>query len=632
MRALLPLATSLLASVSFAPAFHDFATGVVPVGVRAKAGRALGTSYVFRVDLSHVQNAASKLSGFDVLGACSHDFDATRRQVDVVVLPEELAAFRGLGLPAKLVARGRPFADIAAERAQNAPLLPPDANYFTVAEIIAELARLENLYPAICKRIDVTQLTNTAVTHNKNRIYALKISDNVAKDEGEPASLIAAQHHARELNTPYMVIQAARRILAGYPTDPVIKAAVDEGELWLVPCVNPDGVDYVWTKDNYWRKNRRDNGGGVYGVDPNRNYPWQWGKCGSTSSNPRSQTYRGPSAGSEPETKTMMALARRLRFEKYLDVHSYGREVLNTTSSCTYRTYASNNPWIVFETHFRTLLANAMGYKTRFPSASGEAQEWHWAENGSLSYLVEVGDGFQPTFSKTVAEEKNRFWPGLYKWLALDPAVRGRVESLKGAAPLSAQIDTLTFAFKYGEHGTSRASDGRYHLWSAPGALSLRVTAPAHRDDRRTVVAPAYGSTLAERVQLIPKFPDATLSGAAQVGVGKSVTVTLTAGEPGKPYWIPISLMLTPEIQVGPRKLGIAADGLFFASALDLRPLWSGQAGKLDAQGNAAASLWIPPLTGFIGLKVHAVGLTFEDGYPAGVKAITGRHTITITR
>jgi len=47
---------------------------------------------------------------------------------------------------------------------------------------------------------------------------------------------------------------------------------VNEREFYIIPCVNPDGFVYDYNTGNYWRKNRRNNGGGSYGVDLNRNY------------------------------------------------------------------------------------------------------------------------------------------------------------------------------------------------------------------------------------------------------------------------------------------------------------------------------------------------------------------------
>jgi hypothetical protein len=47
---------------------------------------------------------------------------------------------------------------------------------------------------------------------------------------------------------------------------------VNEREIYFVPCVNPDG--YVYNQQiapsggGMWRKNRRNNGGWSFGVDP----------------------------------------------------------------------------------------------------------------------------------------------------------------------------------------------------------------------------------------------------------------------------------------------------------------------------------------------------------------------------
>ncbi|MCK4505934.1 MAG: hypothetical protein KAW14_09970 [Candidatus Aegiribacteria sp.] len=78
---------------------------------------------------------------------------------------------------------------------------------------------------------------------------------------------------------------------------------LDNRELWCLPCNNVDG--YVYNEpysygNGMWRKNRRDNGGGIYGVDLNRNWSVGWGGAGS-SGNPSSSTYRGTGPLSEPE-------------------------------------------------------------------------------------------------------------------------------------------------------------------------------------------------------------------------------------------------------------------------------------------------------------------------------------------
>ncbi len=580
-----------------------------------------GTSYLFSVRLDGGRASFRLLQDFDLMRPCEEPalLRLGAREVRVIVQPEELKSFRSLGLPHRLLERGRPYRDVL----KNQPLAP-DARYYTPKEIEVELLALEKKYPGLAKRVDLTLLTKTAATHEKRHLFALKISDKVALDEGEPTALLAAQHHARELNAPYMVLQAAKRILAGYASDPLLKQTVDSYELWLVPCVNPDGVNYVWTRDRWWRKNRRRNAGGSYGVDLNRNYPFHWGKCGSTSSRETSSTYRGPSAGSEPEVQTMMALAKLKAFDKYLDFHSYGHEVLTTYGPCQQRSYGGKRVLQV-EAFYRNLVRAKMRFATRSPSASGEAPEWHWATNGSLAYLVEVGTSFQPSFTTTVAEEK-RVWPGVRAFIGLRPSVAGRVRSLKGDSPLAASIDvSAALQTNQGERSKGALPGGRFHLWLPAGTWTLGVQAPKHQSLQAKFLAPGLGGSKSQDLRLIPTLPAATLSLPNPYTMGTKAKLLFQAGDPGRSYWIPMALGSSPGIQVGPRHLPINPDGLFLLSATpNLAPNYIGHIGTLDAQGKAQASLVLPRIPALLGFKIFFIGMTFEKGYPLGLKNWSG--------
>ena len=99
----------------------------------------------------------------------------------------------------------------------------------------------------------------------------------------------------------------------------------------IMPVVNPDGYAFSHEKNRYFRTNRRP--GSYYGVDLNRNFPrhWnscsQWQRCSSGSVGASSQTYRGPSPGSEPETRAVMAVADEIEATSglvlFLDIHSF---------------------------------------------------------------------------------------------------------------------------------------------------------------------------------------------------------------------------------------------------------------------------------------------------------------------
>ena len=97
---------------------------------------------------------------------------------------------------------------------------------------------------------------------------------------------------------------------------------------------NPDGYQYTFDDDRLWRKNLRDNdnNGEITvgdGVDPNRNFADHWGYDDEGSSNePFSETYRGPSAASEPETQAMQGLIDRIQPKFQSNLHSFGQWLL----------------------------------------------------------------------------------------------------------------------------------------------------------------------------------------------------------------------------------------------------------------------------------------------------------------
>jgi murein tripeptide amidase MpaA len=120
-------------------------------------------------------------------------------------------------------------------------------------------------------------------------------------------------------------------------------------EIVIVPQVNPDGIAYTWNGDRLWRKNRRNNtGSNCFGVDNNRNYNNNWGGGGS-SADPCSDTYRGASAASEPETQATQNYFNSLKttpFHSGIDWHSYSQLVL--------RPYGNNNSLSPDETKLKT--------------------------------------------------------------------------------------------------------------------------------------------------------------------------------------------------------------------------------------------------------------------------------------
>ena len=217
---------------------------------------------------------------------------------------------------------------------------------YSYAEAVAEMNNLHAQYPSL---VSVPESLGAGWEHRP--VWAFKVSSSPTSDNGKPGVLYTGVHHAREPIGVTITLGFARYLCQNYSTDPGIKALVDNRQIWFVPIVNPDGYVYNQTyTDSLWRKNRRNNGDGTYGVDLNRNYPYIWGydNIGS-SSTPLSETYRGPSAGSEPEVQAVMALMMREGyFKTALNYHSYSNLWIypwgyvneNTVDSIVYRDLA----------------------------------------------------------------------------------------------------------------------------------------------------------------------------------------------------------------------------------------------------------------------------------------------------
>lgn len=91
---------------------------------------------------------------------------------------------------------------------------------------------------------------------------------------------ISCGQHAREWIAPASCMHMIDTIVQTGRTNPRIATMLSRFQVFIAPLLNPDGYEYSRTKYRYWRKNRRSNGWGRYGVDLNRNWPGKWGTVG----------------------------------------------------------------------------------------------------------------------------------------------------------------------------------------------------------------------------------------------------------------------------------------------------------------------------------------------------------------
>jgi len=277
--------------------------------------------------------------------------------------------------------------------------------YYTLAEIDADLDEMFLLFPNL-----ITQKFSIGTSVEGRTIWAVKISDNPNINESEPAVGFDALVHAREPQSMATQMYFMWYLLENYGTDPEATYLVNNREIYCVPCFNPDGYEYNRLTDpnggGYWRKNRRDSGGGCIGVDLNRNFGYMWGYDNIGSSpDPCSETYRGASAFSEPEAQAIRDLANQKNYRTHFNMHTFGGYVLypwgyidsETPDSLTYREFAA------LLTSYSGYLYGSGSQLLGYPS-NGSIRDWMYGEQTTkgktFGYTIEIGDDFWPQQSQ----------------------------------------------------------------------------------------------------------------------------------------------------------------------------------------------------------------------------------------
>lgn len=292
---------------------------------------------------------------------------------------------------------------------------PPESyvyrDYATIRDILHETAFDHS---DIAKVHDIGDAWEKTQGLSDRDILAIKISDNVDMDEDEPEALIMALHHAREWPTSEIAVQLIENLTDMYGSDPRISWLVDNREIWIVPVVNPDGLDYALNVDEGWRKNRRDNGDGSYGVDINRNYAGsengdplgEWGGAG-TSDDTSSLVYCGEYPFSEPETQAIRDLALNHSFSVAIDFHTFGDLVMWPWGYTT-DLPPDNDDLVRIGTNMAALNGYTADQSVGLYPTTGDSLDWLYGGVDVYAFLFEVGgqaDSYHPDGTSVVLGE-----------------------------------------------------------------------------------------------------------------------------------------------------------------------------------------------------------------------------------
>ena len=187
--------------------------------------------------------------------------------------------------------------------------------YSSYNECVSLFRELEKKYPTLfCVEV-------IGKTWENREIIAVTITKNIATHKEKPALFYTGTIHAREWIGIELAIAFGKYIAKHIEYDPKLNEYLDSSTVYLVPCANPDGYEYSREHFSFWRKNRRKNADGSFGVDLNRNFEIGFVPSKNTTSN----VYPGPHPFSEPETASLRDFVlSHPNITIALDYHSQG--------------------------------------------------------------------------------------------------------------------------------------------------------------------------------------------------------------------------------------------------------------------------------------------------------------------
>ena len=285
--------------------------------------------------------------------------------------------------------------------------IPGFSCYRTVEETYADLSAAATANPDLASWLDIGDSWQKVVGQGgyDHRILVLT---NKKLTGPKPVFLLIAAMHAREYATAELAARYALHLLNGYGSDPVATWLLDHREIHIVAQQNPDGRKQAETGLS-WRKNTNNDfcsNSNSRGIDLNRNSTFFWGG-GASSGSECSETYRGPSAASEPETQTIEDYMAQVFLDQkgdmddpapdtaqgvFISIHSFGELVLfpwegTNNDSPNHAGLQTLGRKFGFFTDY-TVCQDCLG------TASGTTVDAAYGEYGVAAYTFEVGNTF----------------------------------------------------------------------------------------------------------------------------------------------------------------------------------------------------------------------------------------------
>lgn len=386
-------------------------------------------------------------------------------------------------------------------------LPPAAAQYPTYPQIETTLLNSQTNYPALCQRY------NLGTTVQNRTMWALRISDNVGVEEDEPEFRFISTMHGDEVTGVMLCLNLIDYLTTNYGTDPRVTNLVDSVDIWIQPCMNPDGYVLV----------QREN---ANGVDLNRNFPDPFTSPSNTTT------------GRQKETANIMNWAFGRSFVLAANYHG-GTMVVNypydnnSSGSSVYTAspdddqfiwsseeYTRNNlPMWNSATFFHGITNGADWY-----AISGGMQDWSYRYMGTNEVTIEVSTVKTPPYSQMPA-----FWADNREAMltyieTVLTGVRGIVTDANTLSPLFA-----TVAVVGRDHDIfTDPAVGNYHRLLLPGTYGMTFEAAGHDTVTAGNIVVASGPATRLDLALGPPTVVSAPNGGETVFGGMPTNITWT--------------------------------------------------------------------------------------------------------
>jgi hypothetical protein len=345
-------------------------------------------------------------------------------------------------------------------------------------------------FPANVNRIKIG-----SSSRGKN-IWAIRIRKNPSDTKERDGILIHCSIHGNEAISIEHCYDIMIQVL-NYSNE---YNHINSVDLWIVPILNPDGVDDFWFKSmSMGRKNGN-------GVDLNRNFPFMWnsGSKIASSNNPLAFNYRGLHPISEPETKAILHLVEKERFLFSLSYHCYANSILIPYSI---ENTINPNPNLVEKYGFK-LIENITSFREDKPflikknlyEVDGTDQDTFFHNFGTYAYLAESSHILENyMYIPMITEGLRPIWENLFNIYSDSWKVKIRTID-KNRNPLKAKIISDQFQYFENEIHESNSNNGNYNL-IVPDKSFVKITVQKEGYKEKNVILSS--SIKPERIDII---------------------------------------------------------------------------------------------------------------------------------